>query len=91
VPALLAFWGASLCKSLKGGLVVVGGFNLGGLDPVHNAVRVAELAVEKEVERWRLPISARCQLYDHSDEMATKLTMAFHEELQDALLETLGD
>ena len=33
-------------KSLKGGLIVVGALNLGGsLDPIHNAVSLAELAV----------------------------------------------
>ncbi|MDP9363071.1 MAG: BREX system Lon protease-like protein BrxL, partial [Chloroflexota bacterium] len=39
IPTLLAFCGALLGKSLKGGLVAVGGLNLGGgLDPVANAV-----------------------------------------------------
>jgi ATP-dependent Lon protease len=49
LPALLAMCSVLLGKSLKGGLIAVGGLNLGGgLDPVYNAVSVAELAVEKD-------------------------------------------
>ena len=48
LPALLALCSALLGKSLRGGLVAVGGLNLGGaIDPVYDPVRVAELAVEK--------------------------------------------
>ena len=48
VPVLLALCSALLGKSLRGGLVAVGGLNLGGaIDPVYNAVSVAELAVER--------------------------------------------
>ncbi len=51
VPILLAFCSALLAKSLKGGLVLVGGMSIGGsFEPIHNAVAVAELAV------IRLPI-----------------------------------
>ena len=39
---------ALLEKSLKGGMVVVGGLNLGGLiEPVVNASSLVEIAVEK--------------------------------------------
>lgn len=48
LPALLALCSALLEKNLRGGLIAVGGLNLGGgIDPVYNAVSVAELAVEK--------------------------------------------
>ena len=48
VAALLAMCSALINKSLRGGLVVVGGINLGGsIDPLHNAIDVVELAVEK--------------------------------------------
>ena len=48
VAALLAMCTALINKSLRGGLVVVGGLNLGGsIDPLHNAIDVVELAVEK--------------------------------------------
>ncbi len=40
-------------------MVTVGGLNLaGGLDPVHNAIDVAELATEKGATTLLIPISA---------------------------------
>jgi ATP-dependent Lon protease len=72
VPALLAFCSTLLQKSLKGGLVVIGGLNLGGtIEPIHNAVGTAELAIEKGATTLLVPISARRQLNELSDEMAT--------------------
>lgn len=92
VPALLAFCSALLEKSLIGGLVVVGGLNLGGgVDPVYNAVSVAELAVEKGAATLLIPISARRQLYDLSDEMAMKLNILFYGDVREALLKALID
>ena len=92
LPALLALCGALLSKSLKGGLVAVGGLNLGGaLDPVPNAVNVAELAVEKGATELLIPISARKQLNELSDDMATKLSILFYADAREALLKALGD
>jgi ATP-dependent Lon protease len=92
LPALLAFCGAILGKSLKGGLVTVGGLNLGGgIDPVHNAVSIAELTVEKGAATLLIPISARRQLNDLSDEMAMKLSILFYADAKEALLKALAD
>ena len=92
LPALLALCSALLEKSLHGGLIAVGGLNLGGgLDPVHNAVSVAELAVEKGATALLIPISARRQLNDLSDEMATKLTVLYYSDAREALIKALGD
>jgi len=92
LPALLALCGALLAKSLKGGLVSVGALNLGGgLDPVHNAVSVTELAVEKGASTILMPISARRQLNDLSDEMATKISILYYADAREALLKALGD
>ncbi len=92
MPTLLAFCGALLGKSLKGGLVVVGGLNLGGgLDPIHNAVDVAELAIERGAERLLIPISARRQLNDLSDDMATRITIDFYADPVEALRKALTD
>ena len=92
LPALLALCSALLEKSLRGGLIAVGGLNLGGgLDPVHNAVSVAELAVEKGAVALLIPISARRQLNDLSDEMATKLTVLYYYDAHEALVKALGD
>ncbi len=92
LPSLLAFCGALLGKSLKGGLIAVGGLNLGGgLDPVYNAVNVAELAIEKGATTLLIPISARRQLNDLSDDMATKLSILYYADAREALLKALGD
>jgi ATP-dependent Lon protease len=92
LPALLAFCSALLGKSLKGGLVAVGGLNLGGgLDPVYNAVSLAELAVEKGAETLLMPVSARRQLNDLSDEMATKISVLYYADAREALIKALGD
>ena len=91
-PVLLALCTALLGKSLKGGLVAVGGLNLGGgLDPVHNAVSVAELAIEKGATTLLIPISARKQLNDLSDEMAMKLSILYYADVKEALLKALSD
>ena len=92
LPALLAFGGALLGKSLKGGLVAVGGLDLGGgLDPVPNAFAVAELAVEKGAETLLIPVSARRQLNDLSDEMATRITVLYYADAREALIKALGE
>jgi ATP-dependent Lon protease len=38
-----------------------------------------------------MPVSARRQLNDLSDEMATKLTVVFYLDAKDALLKSLAD
>jgi ATP-dependent Lon protease len=86
----LSFCSALLKKSLKGGLIVVGGLNLaGGIDPVYNAVNVAELAIEKGATTLLAPISARRQLNDLSDDMAMKISILFYADAREALLKAL--
>jgi ATP-dependent Lon protease len=92
LPALLSFCSALLGKSLKGGLIAVGALNLGGgVDTVYNPVSVAELAIEKGATMLLIPISARRQLNELSDEMAMKLTVLFYADPREALLKALGD
>ena len=92
LPALLALSGALLGKSLRGGLATVGGLNLGGtLDPVHNAVGVAELAAERGATALLIPISARQQLNDLPDDLATKLSIQYYSDAKEALLKALGE
>jgi ATP-dependent Lon protease len=92
VAALLAMCSALLGKSLRGGLVIVGGLNLGGsIDPLHNAVDVVELAVEKGASVVLMPVSARKQLFDLSDDMATKVNILFFSEAREALIKAVAD
>jgi ATP-dependent Lon protease len=87
---LLALCSALLQKSIKGGLVVAGGLNLGGsVDPLPNAVALAEMAAEKGATQLLVPISARKQLFELSDDMATKVTIQFYVDAREALLKAL--
>lgn len=90
VAALIAMCSSVLKKSVKGGLIVIGEINLGGsIEPVTNAVNIAELAVEKGASVLLMPVTARRQLYDLSDDMATKIDIQFYQDARDALLKAI--
>jgi ATP-dependent Lon protease len=92
VAALIALSGALLKTSVRGGLIVVGEVTLGGtIEPIHNAVTLAEMAVEKGAKSLLLPVACRRQLFDLSDDMATKLDIEFYQDGRDALLKALAD
>jgi ATP-dependent Lon protease len=89
---LLALCGALLQKSIKGGLVVVGSLNLGGsFEPIHNAVELAELAIDKGGSSLLMPITTRKQLFNLPDDMATKIDIQFYTESKEALVKSLAD
>jgi ATP-dependent Lon protease len=90
VAALIAMCSSLLKKSVKGGLIVIGEINLGGsIEPITSAVSVAELAVEKGASVLLMPVTARRQLYDLSDDMATKIDIQFYQDARDALLKAI--
>ena len=92
LAVLLSMSSGLLNKSLKGGLIVVGNLNLGGgIDPVYNAINVAELAIEKGATTLLIPISARRQLNDLTDEMATKLVILYFADAREALVKALNE
>ena len=90
VPMLLALCGALIEKSMKGGLVIAGSLTLGGsVEQVANAVSMVELAIDKGADTLLIPISARKQLFDLSDDMATKVNVQFYSDITDGLLKAL--
>ena len=92
VGVLLSLCCSLLQKSLKAGLVVVGGLNLGGsVDLVYNAVSVAELAIDKGATALLMPVSARKQLLELPDDLATKVDIQFYTDAREALLKALID
>lgn len=92
VAILLALCTALLKKSVRGGLIIVGEINLGGsIEPVHNAVSMAEIAVEKGATAFLMPVACRRQLFDLSDDMATKVDIQFYSDARDALLKAIVD
>jgi ATP-dependent Lon protease len=92
VGVLVALCSALLGKSLKGGLILVGGINLGGsIEPVHNPIDVVELALEKGATLVLLPVSCRRALIELSDEVATKVQALFYADASDALRKAIHD
>jgi ATP-dependent Lon protease len=90
VGTLLGLCSALLGKSLKGGMVVVGGLNLGGsVEPIHNAVNLVEAAADKGAKTMLLPVASRKQLNELPDEVATRVTIVFYTDARDALLKAL--
>jgi ATP-dependent Lon protease len=92
MAVLMSLCSALLEKSTKGGLVIVGQLNLGGsLDLVYNAVNLAEVAVEKGATTLLIPLNARKQLNDLSDDMITKINIQYYTDLKDCLIKALMD
>ena len=92
VAALLAMCSTLINRSLRGGLVVVGALNLGGsIDPLHNALDVVERAVEKGASIVLMPVTARKQLFDLSDDMATKVNVLYYGDVREAFVKAIAD
>jgi ATP-dependent Lon protease len=90
MAVLVALCSALLEKNIKGGLVIIGQLNLGGsIDLVYNAVNLAELAVEKGATTLLVPLNARRQLNELSDEMITKINIQYYTDLKDCLVKGL--
>jgi len=92
VAALVALCTALLKKTTRGGLVIVGEVNLGGsIETLHNPVEMVEIAVEKGATAVLMPVACRRQLFDLSDDMATKVDIQFYSDARDALLKAISD
>ena len=91
VAALIALASALLKRSVRGGLIIAGELTVGGtIEPLHNPVTLAELAVEKGAKVLLVPVSCRRQLFDLSDDMATRIDIEFYQDARDALLKAVG-
>ena len=92
VSVLISLCSALLGKSLRGGLIIVGGINLGGsIEPIHNPIDVVELALEKGASTVMVPVSCRRALVDLSDDVATKVQVLFYADAADALRKALHE
>ena len=90
MAVLMAMCSSILEKNTKGGLVIVGQLNLGGsLNLVYGAVNIAEIAVEKGASTLLIPVNARKQLNELSDDMITKINIQYYTDLRDCLVKTL--
>jgi len=92
LPVLVALSGALLERNTKGGLIMMGSLNLGGsVEMVPNAVAVAEIAIEKQASTLLMPVSARRQLFDLPDDLATKINIEFYGDAVDAVFKAVGE
>lgn len=92
MAGLIALCTSLLKRSVRGGLIVVGEINLGGsIEPVHDAINMVELAVEKGASVVMMPVTCRKQLFDLSDDMATKVDIQFYSDARDALIKAIAD
>jgi len=90
LPVLVALCGALLGRNTRGGTIVVGALNLGGsIEMVPNAIRMAELSVDKQAQTLLMPVSARRQLNDLPDDLWTKINIEFYKDTQDAVFKAL--
>ena len=92
MASLVALCTSLLRRSVRGGLIIVGEVALGGsIEPIHNPVTIAEIAVEKGATALLMPVSCRRQLFDLSDDMATKIDIQFYSDVRDALVKAMVD
>jgi ATP-dependent Lon protease len=92
VASLVALSSCLLKKSVRGGLIIVGEINLGGsIEPIHNVVTIAEIAVEKGAASILVPVACRRQLFDLSDDMATKIDIQYYSDASDVLIKAMGE
>ncbi|PWC39999.1 peptidase [Azospirillum sp. TSO35-2] len=92
LPVLVALCGSLLGRNSRGGTIVVGSLNLGGsVELIPNAVRIAELAVDRQAQTLLMPVSARKQLNDLPDELWTRISIEFYKDAADAVFKALED
>lgn len=92
VPVLAALCGSILGRNGRGGTIIVGSATLGGsIELLPQAVRLAELAVEKGAITILMPVAARRQLNELPDEVWTKLNVEFYRDPADAVFKALVD
>jgi len=92
MASLVGLSSALLKKSVRGGLILVGEVTVGGtIEPIHNPVTLAEMAIEKGAKALLMPVACRRQLMELPDELAIKLDIEFYLDARDALLKALVD
>ena len=90
LPVLVALTGSLLGRNTRGGTIIAGALNLGGsIEMIPNAVRIAELAIDKQAQTLLIPVSARRQLNDLPDDLWTKISIEFYKDSPDSVFKSL--
>ena len=61
------------------------------MDALRDGSTIAEIAVERGAAALLMPVSCRRQLFDLSDDMATKIDVQFYSDARDALLKAVAE
>jgi ATP-dependent Lon protease len=86
----VALCGSLLGRNTRGGTIIAGSLNLGGsIDLIPNAIRIAELAIDKQAQTLLMPVAVRRQLNDLPDELWTKISIEFYKDSPDAVFKSL--
>jgi ATP-dependent Lon protease len=56
---------------------------------VPNAIRIVELAIDKQAQTILMPVAVRRQLNDLPDELWTKINIEFYKDSADAVFKAL--
>jgi ATP-dependent Lon protease len=79
-------------KSVQGGMICVGGINLGGgIETIYNAASVVELAAEKGATTLLMPVATRRDVMNVSDDIAALVDVRFYKDANDAFLKAIMD
>lgn len=92
LPALIALASALIGKSVHGGMICVGGINLGGgVETIDNATNVVELAAEKGATALLMPVATRRDIMNVSNDIAAIVHVRFYNDANDAFLKAIVD
>lgn len=92
LATLIALGSALIGKSVHGGMICVGGINLGGgIETIYNAASIVELAAEKGALTLLMPVASRKDVMNVSDEIAAKVDVRFYTDARDAFLKAIVD
>jgi ATP-dependent Lon protease len=90
LPVLVALCSSLVGRNTRGGTIIVGDLNLGGsIETIPNAVRMAELAVDKQAQTLLMPVAARRQLNELPDDLWTRVSIEFYKDAADGVFKSL--
>ena len=93
LPALISLGSALIGKSVEGGMICVGGINLGGgISTIYNAAAIVELAAEKGATTVLMPVASRKDVFmSVSGEIAAKVDVRFYTDARDAFIKAIAE
>jgi ATP-dependent Lon protease len=92
IPILMAMSSALLDRPLRPGMAIAGSTTIAGvIEPITRVVDICELAAERGAAELLLPIGAKRDLADLSDEVASSFGAKLYVSAEDALRKALSE